>query len=65
VDDNGPLDGAQQHYGGIRADASAVERSNAFLAFDGWEIEGQKCIMRMAGVARVVVRTGCLRHPFP
>jgi hypothetical protein len=46
---DGPLDGSQQHHPIIRAPASAVECSNDFLAFDGWEVEGQKRIVRYGG----------------
>jgi hypothetical protein len=40
------LDGGQQHHATIRARASAVEGSNDFVAFHGWEIEGQKCLVQ-------------------
>jgi hypothetical protein len=48
-DADGRLDGGQQHHTTIRRDASTIERSDDFLAFDGWEIERQECIVQHGG----------------
>ena len=46
-----PLGGGKQHHAAIRGDASAIERANDFLAFDGWETEAQPVIFGMTDVA--------------
>ena len=47
------LDCGEQHYAAIGRDASAVERSGDFLAFDGWETEWQQAIFKHGGCGTV------------